>query len=113
VGCLGSRAGALRVRAGHTIRCPIHPHPTCALNKKDPLRSERSGPKRTARSSYPTLMQSGDLSLTRVTEHEVVKTVLLVARHFAGRGEERQEQLAEVVGTDTIEIVFSLATGFD
>jgi hypothetical protein len=56
---------------------------------------------------------SDALSLAGVAQDEVVEAVLLVARNLAGRGEQAQEQLAEVLGSHTVEIVLAFAARLD
>ena len=52
-------------------------------------------------------------SLAGVVQGEIMEAVLLVPRDFAGRGEEAQEQLAEVIGADAVEVVLALAPRLD
>jgi hypothetical protein len=52
-----------------------------------------------------------DSSLAGVGEDEIMEPKLLGG--VADRGEKIQQQIAEVVGSDTVEIVFALASRFD
>ena len=53
----------------------------------------------------------GSISLAGVGQDEVVE--LHLAGHFAGGGEKADEEFAEVVGTNAIEIVLAFAARFD
>ena len=52
-------------------------------------------------------------SLARVAQDEVVEAVLLVPGSFAGRGEEAEEHLAEVIGAHAVEVVLAFAARLD
>jgi hypothetical protein len=57
--------------------------------------------------------QFAALSLSGVTQGEIVEAIPLVARDFPGGREEAQEHLAEVIGADAVEIVLALAARLD
>ena len=52
-------------------------------------------------------------SLAGVAENEVVELVLFVPGSFAGRGKEREEQFAEMLGPHAVKVVLSLAARLD
>jgi hypothetical protein len=52
-------------------------------------------------------------SLSGVAQDEVVEAILPVSWDFTGRGEETQEQLSEMIGSDAVEVVLSFAARLD
>ncbi len=52
---------------------------------------------------------SQNASSSRVGKDEVVELVLLVAGHLASGREEREQQVAEVVGAHAVEVVLAFA----
>jgi hypothetical protein len=58
-------------------------------------------------------IELGGSLLSGVAEHEVVELVLSVPGRFTGRGKEREEQLAEVLGPHGIEVVLPFAARLD